>query len=41
MYKGLPDPDSMKNFETQEEFVEKMMPYALKAVEGMGFNPLV
>lgn len=31
----------MSSFESQEEFVEKMMPYALKAVEGLGFNPLV
>ncbi len=31
----------MRACESQEEFVGKMMPYALKAVEGMGFNPLV
>lgn len=41
MYEGLPDPNTMSSFESQEEFVEKMMPYALKAVEGLGFNPLV
>lgn len=41
LYEGLPDPSTMKNFESHEQFVEKMMPYALKAVEGAGFNPLV
>ena len=41
MYEGLPDPASMKDFASEEDFVEKMMPYAIKAVEGMGFNPLV
>jgi flagellar protein FlgJ len=41
MYEGLPAPESMKQFASHEEFVEKMMPYALKAVEGLGFNPLV
>lgn len=30
-----------RNFESQEDFVKKLMPYALKAVEGQGFNPLV
>jgi flagellar protein FlgJ len=29
------------NFQSQEDFVKKLMPYALKAVEGQGFNPLV
>lgn len=41
IYEGLPDPSTMKNFASEEEFVEKMMPYAVKAVEGLGFNPLV
>ncbi len=41
LYEGLPDPDSMKNFESHEDFVDKMMPYAIKAVDGLGFNPLV
>ncbi len=30
-----------RNFESQEDFVRKLMPYALKATEGQGFNPLV
>ncbi len=41
MYEAMPEPENMKKFESQEEFVEKMMPYAIKAVEGLGFNPLV
>lgn len=41
LYAGLPDPETMKNFESHEDFVEKMMHYAIKAVEGLGFNPLV
>ena len=41
LFKDLPDPNNMRDFESSQEFVEKMMPYALKAVEGLGFNPLV
>ncbi|MGN0902687.1 MAG: glucosaminidase domain-containing protein [Succinivibrio sp.] len=41
LYKGLPDPSSMSSFASEQEFVDKMMPYAIKAVEGLGFNPLV
>lgn len=40
IYGDLPK-DSLKSFESQEDFVNKLMPYALKAVEGQGFNPLV
>ncbi|MCR5084605.1 MAG: glucosaminidase domain-containing protein [Succinivibrionaceae bacterium] len=40
-YASLPDGDSMRSFDGPEDFVEKMMPYAVKAVEGLGFNPLV
>lgn len=31
----------LKDVKNEEDFVKKMMPYALKAVEGIGFNPLV
>lgn len=41
LYSSLPDANSMRNFSSPEDFVEKMMPYAVKAVEGMGMNPLV
>lgn len=41
MYADLPDASKMRNFTSPEDFVEKMMPYAIKAVEGMGMNPLV
>ncbi|MDY6321870.1 MAG: glucosaminidase domain-containing protein [Succinivibrio sp.] len=37
---ALPEGD-MKSFDSQEDFVSRMMPFALKAVEGQGFNPLV
>lgn len=40
IYQDLPE-GSLKMFESQEDFVQKLMPYALKAVEGEGFNPLV
>ena len=40
IYGDLPA-DSLQCFESQEDFVNKLMPYALKAVEGQGFNPLV
>ena len=40
IYQDLPQ-GSLKNFASQEDFVNKLMPYALKAVEGQGFNPLV
>lgn len=30
-----------RSFESQEDFVKKLMPFALKATEGKGFNPLV
>lgn len=40
IYGDLPA-DSLQYFESQEDFVNKLMPYALKAVEGQGFNPLV
>lgn len=41
MYADLPDARSMRSFSSPEDFVEKMMPYAVKAVEGMSMNPLV
>lgn len=41
LYSSLPDAQSMRSFSSPEDFVEKMMPYAVKAVEGMGMNPLV
>lgn len=41
LYNDLPNPNTMHSFASQEEFVQKMMPYAIKAVEGLGFNPLV
>lgn len=41
MYDDLPHPDTMKTFEGPEDFVKKMMPYALKAVEKVSMNPLV
>lgn len=31
----------LEDVKNEEDFVKKMMPYALKAVEGIGFNPLV
>ncbi|MBQ9275729.1 MAG: glucosaminidase domain-containing protein [Succinivibrio sp.] len=37
----LPDAGNMRNFESPQDFVDKMMPYAVKAAEGLGFNPLV
>lgn len=41
LYASLPDAKEMRNFTSPEDFVEKMMPYAVKAVEGVGMNPLV
>lgn len=41
LYASLPDAKEMRNFNSPEDFVEKMMPYAVKAVEGIGMNPLV
>lgn len=41
IYTALPDPATMRNFASREEFVEKMMPYAIKATDGTGINPLV
>lgn len=41
LYASLPDASEMRNFSSPEDFVEKMMPYAVKAVEGKGMNPLV
>lgn len=41
LYASLPNPSEMRNFNSREDFVEKMMPYAVKAVEGIGMNPLV
>lgn len=41
VYASLPDQSEMRNFNSPEDFVEKMMPYAVKAVEGIGMNPLV
>ncbi len=41
IFESLPDPESMRSFDSKEDFVQKMMAYARKAVEGMGFNPLV
>lgn len=41
MYADLPDATKMREFSSPEDFVEKMMPYAVKAVEGLGMNPLV
>lgn len=41
LYKDLPDPKTMRDFASQEDFVERMMPYAVRATEGTGFNPLV
>lgn len=41
LYSSLPDPATMRDFDSPEDFVEKMMPYAVKAVEGKGMNPLV
>lgn len=40
IYQDFPQ-GSLRMFESQEDFVKKLMPYALKAVEGEGFNPLV
>lgn len=40
-YDDLPSEDSMRSFDGPEDFVKKMMPYAVKAVESVGFNPLV
>ena len=40
-YSDLPDSASMRSFSSPEDFVDKMMPYAVRAVEGIGFNPLV
>lgn len=41
LYGALPDVREMRNFKSPEDFVHKMMPYAVKAVEGIGMNPLV
>lgn len=41
LYASLPDATEMRNFSSPEDFVEKMMPYAVKAVEGIAMNPLV
>ena len=41
LYGSLPDVREMRNFKSPEDFVQKMMPYAVKAVEGIGMNPLV
>lgn len=41
MYASLPSQEEMRNFSSPEDFVEKMMPYAVKAVEGIAMNPLV
>ncbi|HAR79789.1 MAG TPA: hypothetical protein DCR21_03065 [Succinivibrionaceae bacterium] len=35
------DGSEIKDYESPEDFVKKLMPYAQKAVEGLGFNPLV
>lgn len=40
LYSDLPSGLSGK-FASQEDFVQQLMPYALKATEGQGFNPLV
>lgn len=41
LYASLPSHEEMRDFSSPEDFVEKMMPFALKAVEGIGMNPLV
>ena len=41
LYADLPDPASMRQFSSPEDFVEKMMPYAVHAVGDIGMNPLV
>ncbi len=41
LYASLPEQSEMRNFSSPEDFVEKMMPFAVKAVEGIGMNPLV
>ena len=41
LYASLPDPSTMRDFASPEDFVEKMMPYAVKATEGKSMNPLV
>ena len=41
LYSALPDVREMRSFKSPEDFVQKMMPYARKAVEGIGMNPLV
>lgn len=41
LYASLPDPSSMRDFSSPEDFVSKMMPYAVKATEGKSMNPLV
>ncbi|MBO6257881.1 MAG: glucosaminidase domain-containing protein [Succinivibrio sp.] len=40
-YDELPSQESMRSYEGPEDFVKKMMPYAIRAVENAGFNPLV
>ncbi len=40
-YDSIPTVQDIRNFESQEDFVQKLMPYAKKAVEGMSMNPLV
>lgn len=41
VYEDLPHPDTMRSFDGPEDFVKKMMPYALKAVSKVPMNPLV
>ncbi|MGN0894778.1 MAG: glucosaminidase domain-containing protein, partial [Succinivibrio sp.] len=39
LYDSLPE--NISSVANEQEFVDKMMPFAVKAVEGIGFNPLV
>ncbi|MGN1281292.1 MAG: glucosaminidase domain-containing protein [Succinivibrio sp.] len=39
LYESLPE--NVSSAANEQEFVDMMMPYAVKAVEGIGFNPLV
>ncbi|WP_406020035.1 glucosaminidase domain-containing protein [Succinivibrio sp.] len=41
LYGSIKENSDLKNIQNEEDFVKKIMPYALKAVEGIGFNPLV
>ena len=41
LYGSIKENADLKNIQDEEDFVKKIMPYALKAVEGIGFNPLV